>query len=135
MHRHLLLRRAGICAAVATVSLLALAPVKAETPGSATLPAARSAPRAAECRVTADQVRFDVPLVRTARLLAGGARLRGRSRGLVAAAATQPAHTGAQRRQRPGHSHVPPSSEAADQRSRHERIFTPLVGRSSGQSL
>jgi lysophospholipase L1-like esterase len=76
MHRHLLLRRAGICAAVATVSLLALAPVKAETPGSATLPAARSAPRAAECRVTADQVRFDVPLVRTARLLAGGAPIK-----------------------------------------------------------
>jgi lysophospholipase L1-like esterase len=76
MHRHPLLRRAGICAAVGTVSLLALAPVKAETPGSATLPAARSAPRAAECRVTADQVRLDVPLVRTARLLAGGAPIR-----------------------------------------------------------
>jgi lysophospholipase L1-like esterase len=68
----MLLRRAGICAAVATVSLLALAPAKAQTPGSATLPAASSAPRAAECRVTADQVRFDVPLVRTARLLASG---------------------------------------------------------------
>ena len=76
MHCHLLLRRAGTCAAVVIVSLLAPAPAKAQTPGSATLPAASSAPRAAECRVTADQVRFDAPLVRTARLLASGAPIK-----------------------------------------------------------
>lgn len=76
MHCHLLLRRAGICAAVATVSLLAPVPVKAQTPGSAALPASTSAPRAAECRVAADQVRLDVPLVRTARLLASGAPIK-----------------------------------------------------------
>jgi acyl-CoA thioesterase I len=76
MHCHLLLRRAGICVAVATVSLLAPVPVKAQTPGSAALPASTSAPRVAECRVAADQVRLDVPLVRTARLLASGASIK-----------------------------------------------------------
>jgi lysophospholipase L1-like esterase len=73
MHCHLLLRRAGACAAVVTMSLLALAPANAQTRGSATLPAPGVAPRAAECRVTADQVRLDVPLARMARLLADGA--------------------------------------------------------------
>lgn len=76
MHCLLVLRRAAICAAVATVSLLAPVPVKAQTPGSATAPAPTSAARAAVCRVTADQVRLDVPLVRTARLIASGAPIK-----------------------------------------------------------
>jgi lysophospholipase L1-like esterase len=70
MHCHPFLRGAAICGAVATVSLLTAAPVQAQTPGSA------AAPRAAVCRVTADQVRLDVPLVRTARLLASGAPIK-----------------------------------------------------------
>lgn len=83
MHCHLLLRRAAIWVAAATMSLLAPASMKAQTPGSAATSAMLSAPvaapaasRPATCRVTADQVRLDVPLLRTARLLASGAPIK-----------------------------------------------------------
>src|SRR5262249_59822864 len=81
MLRHVLLRRAAIGGAVATVSLLALAPAMAQTPVStaAMQPAVSSAtvaPRAPVCRVTAEQVRLDVPLIHTARLIASGAPIK-----------------------------------------------------------
>jgi acyl-CoA thioesterase I len=81
MLRYVLLRRAAIGGAVATVSLLALAPVKAQTPVAAATvqPAVSSTTattRAPACRVTAEQVRLDVPLIHTARLLASGAPIK-----------------------------------------------------------
>lgn len=78
MHCSFLLRHAVI-GAVAIVGLLAPIPTRAQTPSSATTAAALSAPaatRSAACRVTVDQVRFDIPLVRTARLLASGAPIK-----------------------------------------------------------
>jgi len=74
MHSHLFLRRAAIFAVAATAGVVALLPARAQTPGSIATPAALTspAPRPAACVITAEQVRFDVPLVRTARLLAGG---------------------------------------------------------------
>jgi lysophospholipase L1-like esterase len=83
MLRHVLLRRAAVCAAAATASLLTLTPVIAQTPGYAAAPAvlpapaaSSTAPRPAACRVTAEQVRLDIPLMHTARLLARGAPLK-----------------------------------------------------------
>src|SRR4029450_3067979 len=61
--------------------LLAPAPATAQAPGpvaavtaapASTTPAARTA----VCRVTTEQVRFDLPLVRTARLIASGAPIK-----------------------------------------------------------
>src|SRR5438046_1914789 len=77
MLRHVLLRRAAI-GAVATATLLALAPAMAQTPGASTqaVLSATTAPRAPVCRVTAEQVRLDVPLIHTARLLASGAPIK-----------------------------------------------------------
>jgi acyl-CoA thioesterase-1 len=79
MHRHPLLRRAAVFGAVATVSLLALVPVRAQTSASIATPttlrapsSATAAPRSATCVVAAEQVRFDRPLTRTARLLVDG---------------------------------------------------------------
>src|SRR6266404_3761215 len=74
MHRHLFLRRAAIFAVAATAGVVALLPARAQTPGLIAAPAALTspAPRPAACVIAAEQVRFDVPLVRTARLLAGG---------------------------------------------------------------
>ena len=76
MHRHAVLRRAVVFEAVAAGSLLALGPLRAQTAGSVTAPAAppasATAPRPAACVITANQVRLDIPLVRTARLLASG---------------------------------------------------------------
>ena len=69
--RHLL-RRAVVCATAATASLLAPAPLQAQT----ALAAPASAPRAAQCHVTVEQVRLDVPLRRTARLLVSGAPIK-----------------------------------------------------------
>ena len=69
------LRDGGNCEPARTAS------VQAQTSGSVAanaLPAATSstaAPRAA-CRISPEQVRFDVPLVRTARLLASGAPIK-----------------------------------------------------------
>lgn len=79
MHCPLFLRRAALCGAVAAASLFASAPVKAQAPGpvSALAPAAATAAlRSPLCRVTADQVRFDAPLVHTARLIARGAPIK-----------------------------------------------------------
>jgi lysophospholipase L1-like esterase len=82
MLRYVLLRRAAIGGAVATASLLALAPAMAQTPGASTqavlsaTSSATTAPRAPVCRVTAEQVRLDVPLIHTARRLASGAPIK-----------------------------------------------------------
>jgi len=76
MHGHILWRGAAIFGAAATAGLLALLPAAAQTPGSIVTPAALSspatAPRAPACKVAAEQVRFDRPLPRTARLLVSG---------------------------------------------------------------
>jgi acyl-CoA thioesterase I len=76
MHRHIFLRRAAVVGAVATGGLLALLPARAQTPASIVTPAALSssatAPRSPACMVAAEQVRFDRPLPRTARLLVSG---------------------------------------------------------------
>ena len=76
MHGHILWRGAAIFGAAATAGLLALLPAAAQTPGSIVTPAALSspatAPRAPACKVAAEQVRFDPPLPRTARLLVSG---------------------------------------------------------------
>ena len=66
-------------AAVATLSLLVNGPARAQLRGAAT-PAAQpapssttaAAPHSAACTVATDQVRFDFPLPRTARLLVSG---------------------------------------------------------------
>ena len=74
MHRHLFSHCTAVLPAVATAGFLALAPslapapAHAQAPGSITTPAAT---RAAICSVAVDQVRFDLPLTRTARLVAG----------------------------------------------------------------
>ena len=67
MHRHLVSHCAAVLSAVATAGFLALAPSHAQVPGSIATPAAT---RAAACTVAVDQVRFDLPLTRTARLVA-----------------------------------------------------------------
>src|ERR1700704_6779607 len=75
MHRHFLLRRAAVLAAVSTLSLLVNGPARAQLRGAAATPAAQpgpSSPRSAACTVATDQVRFDFPLPRTARLLVSG---------------------------------------------------------------
>src|SRR2546426_11718068 len=76
MHRHIFLRWAAVFGAVATAGLFALLPARAQTPGSIVPPAAltspATAPRPPACRVAAEQVRFDRPLPRTARLLVSG---------------------------------------------------------------
>src|SRR5262245_60864584 len=81
---HPFLRRASICGAVATAGVLAPLAASAQAPGPAVAavaatpsPAsATAATRTAVCRVTTEQVRFDLPLVRTARLLASGAPIK-----------------------------------------------------------
>src|SRR5262249_57490418 len=78
MQRHFRLRRAVVLGAVATASLLAIGPARAQLRGAVATPAAQSvpssltpaAPHSAACTVATDQVRFDFPLPRTARLLA-----------------------------------------------------------------
>jgi acyl-CoA thioesterase-1 len=69
MHRHFFLHCAAVLPAVATAGLLALAPAHGQAPGSIATPAAT---RAAICTVAVDQVRFNLPLQRTARLIAAG---------------------------------------------------------------
>jgi lysophospholipase L1-like esterase len=76
---HLFMRRAALCVAVAATSLLPSIPVQAQAPGmlAAAPPAsATAAPRTAVCRITTEQVRLDVPLLRMARLIASGAPIR-----------------------------------------------------------
>jgi acyl-CoA thioesterase I len=80
MHRHFFLRRAAVVAAVATLSLLVNGPARAQLRGGAATPAAQpdpssttpAAPHSAACTAAADQVRFNFPLSRTARLLVSG---------------------------------------------------------------
>src|SRR4051812_29502435 len=80
MRRHFFLRRAAMLAAVATLSLLVNGPARAQLRGAAATPAAQparssttpAAPNSPECAVATDQVRFDFPLPRTARLLVSG---------------------------------------------------------------
>jgi acyl-CoA thioesterase I len=76
MHPHIFLRRAAVFGAVATAGLFALLPARAQTPGSIVTPAAltssATAPRTPACVMAAEQVRFDRPLPRTARLLVSG---------------------------------------------------------------
>src|SRR5499427_3021873 len=74
MHRHLFLRRAAVFAVAATAGVVGLLPARAQTPRLIATPAALTspAPRAPACVIAAQQVRFDVPLVRVARLLASG---------------------------------------------------------------
>jgi len=80
MHRHFFLRRTVVLGAVATASLLVIGPARAQLLGAVATRAAQpapsspmpSAPHSAACTVATDQVRFDFPLPRTARLLASG---------------------------------------------------------------
>src|SRR5262249_49158149 len=80
MHRHFRLRRAVVLGAVATASLLAIGPARAQVRGAVATPVAQSAPssatpaapHSAACTVAADQVRFDFPLPRTAQRLVSG---------------------------------------------------------------
>src|SRR6476469_7616065 len=80
MHRRFFLRRAAVFAAVATLGILVIGPARAELRGAATTLAAQPAPssdtpaasHSAACTVATDQVRFDFPLPRTARLLVSG---------------------------------------------------------------
>src|SRR5262245_8097608 len=82
MRRHLHLRRAVGLGAIATLSLLVIGPARAELRGAALAaqPAPSSATPAAShsaaCTVAIDQVRFDFPLPRTARLLVSGLPIR-----------------------------------------------------------
>ena len=71
MYCHLVLRRQAISCAIAAAGLLAVLPAQAQTRGAAPSFAA-NAVRPAACNVTAEQVRFDLPLARTARLIARG---------------------------------------------------------------
>jgi acyl-CoA thioesterase I len=76
MHCHRFLRRAAVVGAVATAVGFVPPPARAQSPRPiatpAALPSPAALPRPAACAVTADQVRFDHPLPRTARLLASG---------------------------------------------------------------
>jgi acyl-CoA thioesterase-1 len=73
MYRHLVLRRRAISCAIAAAGFLAVQPAlaQAQTLGAAPSFAANT-PRPAACNVTAEQIRFDLPLARTARLIARG---------------------------------------------------------------
>jgi len=78
MRRYFFLRRAVVLGAVATLSLLVTAPAWAQqpstvaTPATLLAPASPAAPHPATCTVAIDQVRFDFPLPRAARLLVSG---------------------------------------------------------------
>src|SRR6516162_2859611 len=80
MYQHFRLRRAVVLGAIATLSLLVIGPARAELRGAATTLASQPAPSSATpaashsavCTVAAHQVRFDLPLPRTARLLVSG---------------------------------------------------------------
>ena len=69
MNRHLVLRRAAVSGAIAAASFLAVLPVQAQT-------FATNGARPATCNVTPEQVRLDLPLVHTARVLARGKPLK-----------------------------------------------------------
>jgi len=75
MNRHLLLRRAAMSGAIVALGFLALQPAYAQMLGAAPAAATNAGPPAA-CNVTLDQVRLDLPLVHTARVLASGKPLK-----------------------------------------------------------
>jgi lysophospholipase L1-like esterase len=75
MYRHLLLRRAAMSGAIVALGFLALQPAYAQTLGGAPAAATNAGPPAA-CNVTLDQVRLDLPLAHTARVLASGKPLK-----------------------------------------------------------
>lgn len=75
MYCHLLLRRAAMSGAIVALGFLALQPAYAQTLGAAPAAATNAGPPAA-CNVTLDQVRLDLPLVHTARVLASGKPLK-----------------------------------------------------------
>ena len=75
MYRHLLLRRAAMSGAIVALGFLALQPAYAQMLGAAPAAATNAGPPAA-CNVTLDQVRLDLPLVHTARVLASGKPLK-----------------------------------------------------------
>jgi acyl-CoA thioesterase I len=80
MPRQFFLRPAAVLGAVATLSLLATGPARAQLRGPVATPAAQPAPssatpagpHSAACTVATDQVRFDFPLPRTAQRLVSG---------------------------------------------------------------
>ena len=85
MRRHFFLRPAVVLGAVATLSLSATGPARAQLQGAVATPAAQpvqssttpssttsAAPHSAACTVAADQVRFDFTLPRTAQRLVSG---------------------------------------------------------------
>lgn len=84
MYCHLLLRRAAMSGAIVALGFLALQPAYAQTLGAAPAAATNAGPPAAAtnpgppaaCNVTLDQVRLDLPLVHTARVLASGKPLK-----------------------------------------------------------
>jgi acyl-CoA thioesterase I len=75
MYRHLLLRRAAMSGAIVALGFLALQPAYAQTLGAAPAAATNAGPPAA-CNVTLDQIRLDLPLAHTARVLASGKPLK-----------------------------------------------------------
>lgn len=75
MYCHLLLRRAAMSGAIVALGFFALQPAYAQMLGAAAAAATNAGPPAA-CNVTLDQVRLDLPLVHTARVLASGKPLK-----------------------------------------------------------
>jgi acyl-CoA thioesterase-1 len=75
MYRHLLLRCAAMSGAIVALGFLALQPAYAQTLGAAPAAATNAGPPAA-CNVTLDQIRLDLPLAHTARVLASGKPLK-----------------------------------------------------------
>src|SRR5436853_2322136 len=76
MHSQMFLRRGALLGVLATAAVIALLPAQAQMPVPvavpAAVPSAGSIARPAACTLTLEQVRFDRPLPRTARLLASG---------------------------------------------------------------
>ena len=72
MYRHLVLRRRAISCAIAAAGFLAVLPAQAQTRWAQRRASPPTRARPAACNVTAEQVRFDLPLARTARLIARG---------------------------------------------------------------
>jgi lysophospholipase L1-like esterase len=75
MYRHLLLRGAAMSGAIVALGFLALQPAYAQMLAAVPAAATNPGPPAA-CNVTLDQVRLDLPLVHTARVLASGKPLK-----------------------------------------------------------
>src|SRR5262249_9003848 len=99
MQGHDFCKRGAIFAAVATAGRIPLLPARAQPPGSIAIPTAltssATAPRPPACTVAVEQVRFDRPLPRTARLLISGEPIKivalGSSSTFGAGASTSPA--------------------------------------------